>query len=99
MGEVETKPIRSWRIQAGLPFGLHVWFDPAEEHVLLLEGPDPRGRPSAGEQMVNVDTRSQHVLPLEKVTLSVSDSGKREASVENLNESAAQGDLDPAIPF
>ena len=93
------KPIRSWRIQAGLPFGLHVWFDPDVEHVQLLEGPDPLGPMKLGEEMVNVDTRPQHVLPLEKVTLSVSERGQRAACVDNLNASAAQGDLDPAIPF
>ena len=99
MGKVAIKQIRAWRIQAGMPLGLHVWFDPAVEHMVLLEGPDPRGPMMLGEDKVNVDTRTQHVLPW-KGTLSESVSGQREAFVENLDASEALHlNVEPLIPF
>ncbi len=31
------KAIRSWRISVALPFGVHVWYDPMTERVVLME--------------------------------------------------------------
>jgi len=33
------KVVRSWRMQAAKPFGVHLWFDPSVESVVLLDEP------------------------------------------------------------
>ncbi len=33
------KVIRRWRMQPARPFGVHLWFDPSEESVVLLDEP------------------------------------------------------------
>ena len=33
------KVIRNWRMQVAKPFGVHLWFDPSEESVVLLSVP------------------------------------------------------------
>ncbi len=33
------KVIRSWRMQPAKPFGVHMWFDPTVESVVLLTEP------------------------------------------------------------
>ncbi len=36
---VYEKVVRSWRMQLGKPFGVHLWFDPDVESVVLLSEP------------------------------------------------------------
>jgi len=31
----KPKPLRNWRIQNAMPFGLHVWFDPDVERIAI----------------------------------------------------------------
>jgi len=81
----EVKQIRCWRIRAGSPCGVHLWFDPRVEHVVLLEGPVSDLPLVLGDEKVMVDSDPQRMLPWNGM-LSMSDSGKREAYVE-LNES------------
>ncbi len=33
------KIIRTWRMQIASPFGVHLWFDPSVESVVLLDEP------------------------------------------------------------
>ena len=80
-----VKPIRCWRVRAGSPFGVHVWFDPRVEHVQLLEGPVDDLPLVLGEDKVNVDTDLQHMLPWNGM-LSMSDSGKREALCSGMED-------------
>ena len=35
----QEKIIRNWRMQVAAPFGVHLWFDPSVESVVLLDEP------------------------------------------------------------
>ncbi len=93
------KQILQWRIQAGAPFGLHVWFDPRVEHVVLLEGPDPEMEEFFGEEKVNVDAGPQQMILWNGD--SVSGRGKREAlrsnEIDPMSDTGPKGLED--IPF
>ncbi len=71
-----SKPIRAWRIQAGAPFGVHLWFDPRVEHVALLDGPADEYLAVSGGTDGQVDSNRQVELPWDGI--SESDRGKRE---------------------
>ncbi len=94
-----VKIIRQWRIRAGLPFGIHLWFDPRVEHVDLVEGPmlDPTG--GIPEATAEVDAGPQLLLPWDG-KLSTSGRGKREAltpAQARHNRRLPEGDSE--IPF
>ncbi len=78
---VDGKVLRQWRIRAGVPFGVHLWFDPRVEHVVLLEGPVLDSSLELHEPLVPVDSDPQQMLPWNGM-LSMSGSGKREACVQ-----------------
>ncbi len=52
---VTLKAIRSWRIQSGSPRGLHLWWDPDVETVLLIKEklPDPESCDSVIEMLIH----------------------------------------------
>jgi len=85
----QSKVIRSWRVQPGRPCGYHIWFDPAVEHVSLLEGPVTDLDFPSDEAQEEVDTDPQQTLPF-RVDGSVSGRGKREALTLDITEESFQ---------
>jgi len=75
------KVIREWRIRAGVPCGVHLWFDPRVEHVDLLEGPVADSSFDYDEEPAAFDKDPNRMLPWNGM-LSMGASGKREACVQ-----------------
>jgi len=92
-----SKLIRCWRVRAGAPFGLHVWFDPAVEHVVLLEGPGADLPIGEDTPSIKVDDPGQSMLPW--IGDSVSGSEKREAMRSNPEDNRSVLTEDTEIPF
>ncbi len=78
--------------------GLHVWFDPRVEHLVLLEGPDPELVLTLDAEWEFLDTPGQPMLPWKGD--SVSGRGKREASrKESIDVHPLDGDRPEDLPF
>ena len=93
-----VKPIRCWRIRAGSPFGVHLWFDPRVEHVELLDGPVDDLPLDLGEDKVNVDTAYQVMLPWNGM-LSMSARGERGALCSDTEDMSEMPEGLEDIPF
>ncbi len=94
----ECKVIRSWRVQPGRPYGVHIWYDPAVERVHLLEGPEVGFPVGVSETTEEVDSDPDQLALWDSA--SVSGGGKREACVEE-NEPDLVGQVPDLtdIPF
>jgi len=91
------KIIRAWRVQPAKPFGVHLWFDPSTESVILLNEPVAFLEISEEEKKV-VDKRVQLSI-LGKCSSVSGQAGGAEGGDQNNRDFGGLLDKLPAEPL
>ncbi len=96
MDRSKAKKISNWRIQLGSPFGVHLWFDPSVESVILLSEPTGFIYLSEEKSEKHVDKPAQRDYLKGNVSVSGQAGGaERPAKIDGQGGS----ELDPTVPF
>jgi len=91
------KVIRTWRMQVAKPFGVHLWFDPSVESVLLIDEPVEFLEIEETEK-IYVDKPAQQGILGEYASVSGQAGGAEGGDQDSLLlDREAEGD--PVVPF